>query len=95
MEVSQQEIGIVSYSASDNINPAPKGPPPISQTRPRSRPCVSCIDLECETDDILCPKCREMADKARRNRHSEEIEPDYSGVLGADGSVYSDADPGL
>jgi len=34
----------------------------------------------------FCPDCDEMPDTH---------EPDYGGVLGADGQVHSDADPGL
>lgn len=37
---------------------------------------------------VRCPQCIEQ-------HGNPEHEPDYGGVLGADGQVHSDADPGL
>ena len=46
----------------------------------------------------LCTPCwrRQCNDGMRRARGEQpESYPDYGGVLGADGQVHSDADPGL
>lgn len=53
----------------------------ISQTKQHSKMC----------DCLECCYRRKHPQLAPR----EEFEPDYGGVLGADGQVYSDADPGL
>ncbi len=44
-------------------------------------------------EDITHTRCPECV--TRVGRRHEEPEPDYGGVLGADGQVHSDADEGL
>jgi hypothetical protein len=47
----------------------------------------------CGPTDGLCAGCASDSDDYEGQR--DEDQPDYGGVLGADGQVYSDADPGL
>ncbi len=63
--------------------------------------CTKCGKLyEAKGDDAddpngMCTPCWRAHRSADRAHAFPETEPDYGGVLGADGQIHSDADPGL
>lgn len=64
--------------------------------------CTKCGKLyEAKGDDAddpngMCTPCwRKDRNDARRRAEAQAERVDYGGVLGADGQIHSDADPGL
>lgn len=60
--------------------------------------CGVCYDAKGDDADDpngLCNECWRRKRNADRRRANNEDQIDYGGVLGADGQIHSDADPGL